>query len=437
MTRILLSLGISLSLNVAAQAGDTWPQFRGPGGQGHVDAMDVPLEWSETENIRWKTPLPGHGHSSPVVAGNQIWVTTAITKPASEEERIRRTAGLPNQDDFELAGELSLHAICIDRRTGSILRDLELFTIEDPDPVHAINSYASPTAILEPGRVYVHFGTYGTACLDSDSGKVLWKKRFPIAHNVGPGSSPAIVGDLLIVPCDGADKQFVVALDKTTGDVVWERERPPIRSKNGDQRKSFCTPLAIDWQGQTQIVVPGSQWIVAYEPQSGDELWRLDFGSGYSVVPRPVASDSHLYFSTGFNRAEIVAVKLGGQGDITESHLDWRVARQAPTMPSPLLIGDRLFTVSDGGVAVCLDAATGEIHWQKRLGGNYSASPLLIDNRIYFFNREGLATILTDGPTKPEVVAENELDGAIFATPAVLDGEIILRTETHVYAIGK
>lgn len=437
MTRASCFLLAFLGFNLTSWAGNSWPQFRGPDGQGHSGAVNLPLRWSESQNIRWKVPLPGQGHSSPVVMGDQIWVTAALQETASEEELRRRTADLPNGEDFRLASNVSLRALCVDRRSGSILRDIEVDNIENPDPVHLINSYASPTPVLEPGRVYVHFGTYGTACIDTDSGEFLWKRKFPIQHNVGPGSSPVLVGDALIIPCDGSDRQFVVAVNKVTGETIWEHDRPPLRATNGDYKKAFSTPLVIDWQGQTQVVIPGAQWVVAYEPASGNPIWRLDHGDGFSVVPRPVANGSHLFFSTGFTRPEMVAVRLGGTGDVTATHVDWRLARQAPTMPSPLLVGNRLYTTSDGGVAVCLDAATGDVRWQKRLGGNYSASPLLADDRLYFFNREGLSTVITDAGDSSQVVAENELDGTIFATPAALDGELILRTETHLYAIGE
>lgn len=437
MTRATLVLLATLSLHAASRAGDNWPQFRGPDGQGRSGAVNLPVRWSESENIRWKTAVPGHGHSSPVVMGDQIWFTTAVHEKGSQDDLADLTASLDPGTDFQLATNLSLRAICVDRRSGSILRDFELFHVDRPDQVHAINSYASPTPVLEPGRLYVHFGTYGTAAIDTDSGEILWRRTFPLQHNVGPGSSPVVVGDALIIPCDGADKQFVVALNKATGDTLWQRDRPPIRAEVGDLRKSFCTPLAIDWNGKMQVVVPGSQWVVAYDPTTGSPIWQVDHGSGFSVVPRPVASDSHLFFSTGFTRPEIVSVKLGGSGDITESHVDWRLARQAPTMASPLLVGNRLYTVSDGGVAVCLDAATSDVHWQERLGGNFSASPLAAEDHIYFFNREGKSIVIKDNGEKPEVIAENELDGAIFATPAALDGELILRTETHLYAIGE
>ncbi|MEX2171255.1 MAG: PQQ-binding-like beta-propeller repeat protein [Pirellulales bacterium] len=437
MTRVVSLLLPILGFSLASQAGDSWPQFRGPAGQGHSGAANLPFKWSESENIRWKIALPGQGHSSPVVMGDQIWVTTAVHEAGSDDELARKTADLSGGTEFRLARNLSLRALCVDRRSGSVLRDIEVFSVAEPDQVHAINSYASPTPVLEPGRVYVHFGTYGTACLDTDSGDILWKRTFPLQHNVGPGSSPVVVGDALIIPCDGADRQFVVAVDKATGETMWERDRPPSRAKNGDFKKSFSTPLVVDWQGQTQVVIPGSQWIVAYDPATGNAIWQVDHGDGFSVVPRPVASESHLFFSTGFSRPEVVALKLGGTGDVTATHVDWRLARQAPSMASPLLVANRLYTVSDGGVAVCLDAATNQVHWQERLGGNYSASPLLADDRIYFFNREGLSTVLTDNGDKPEVVAENELDGAIFATPAALDGELLLRTESHLYAIGE
>jgi outer membrane protein assembly factor BamB len=437
MVRVFLFLQICFVFGITIYAGDNWPQFRGPGGQGHSGAANLPVEWSETENIRWKTAIPGHGHSSPVVLGDQIWLTTAVHETGSSEDLARLTAALDDNTEFQLARNLSLRTVCVDRRGGSIVHDIPVFHIDSPDQVHAINSYASPTPVLEPGRLYVHFGTNGTAAIDTDRGEVLWRRTFPLQHNVGPGSSPVVVGDALIIPCDGADRQFIVALNKDTGDTLWERQRPPMRTDNGDFKKSFSTPLVINHNGQTQVVVPGSQWIVAYDPVSGSPLWQVDHGSGFSVVPRPVANGSHLYFSTGFSRPEIVAVKLGGTGDVTQTHVDWRLGRQAPTMASPLLVGNRLYTVSDGGVAVCFEAATKNVRWQERLGGNFSASPLLADDRIYFFNREGKSTVITDSGERPQVVAENQLDGAIFATPAALDGELILRAETHLYAIGE
>lgn len=437
MARIFIQLLAFLCVGTCCHAENWWPQFRGPGGQGHAEARDIPLKWSEKENIRWKSALPGQGHSSPVVMGDQIWLTTALQEEATPEQQAKRKAGIPNGQSFHVAGKVSLHALCISLRNGSILHNIKVFDIEEPETVHGINSYASPSAVLEPGRAYVHFGTYGTACLDSDSGEILWTCRFPIKHFVGPGSSPVLVDDLLVIPCDGADKQFVVAVNKANGNDAWKQDRPPMRTDDGDRKKSFCTPLVIDVQGQTQVVIPGSQWIVAYDPKSGHELWRIDHGDGFSVVPRPVADERRLFFSTGFSRPAMVAVKLGGTGDITDSHVEWRTSRQAPNMPSPLLVGDRLYTASDGGVAVCLNAETGDLIWQNRLGGNYSASPLLVGDRIYFFNREGLTTVIEDSGKRPDALAENRLDGAIFATPAAIDGELILRTETHLYAIGK
>ncbi|QDU57272.1 outer membrane protein assembly factor BamB family protein [Aeoliella mucimassa] len=410
----------------------TWPQFRGPDGQGNVVGT-APLEWSEQQGVRWKTPLPGRGWSSPVVEGNQIWMTTAIEKQG-DRSKIERVGGTP-AGQLDQASALSLRAICVDRRSGELVHDVELVHVENPNPIHALNSYASPTPVVEQGKLYCHFGRYGTVCLDTQTLDIVWRRVFEIEHYVGPGSSPVMCDDLLVLTCDGADKQFIVAVDKQTGKTAWQQDRPPLRSTNPDTCKSYCTPLVVENDGTKQIVIPGAQWIIAYAPEDGHEIWRHDHGSGFSIVPRPVVDDDHVYCCTGFGSTKLLAIPYKSEGDVSDA--DWVHSKQVPTQPSPLLHEGRLYLVSDNGIGQCIDTATQKVLWKQRMPGNYSASILRVDNRLYYFSREGVTTVIDANSPKGDELATNQLDGSHMATPAVVDGEFIVRTATHLYAIGQ
>lgn len=410
-----------------------WPEFRGPGGQGNA-GESAPLEWSEQLGVRWRTDVPGRGWSSPVVEGDDIWITTAIEQQG-DTSKLEGRGGLP-ASAMNVASELSLRAVCVDRGTGEVKKNIELFRVENPQSIHSLNSYASPTPVIQDGRLYGHFGRYGTKCIDTKSGEEVWQREFQIEHYVGPGSSPVLCDDVLVLTCDGADQQFIVAIDKATGETVWRTPRPPIRSTNPDMQKSYCTPLVVEEHGGKQIVIPGAQWIVAYAPEDGRELWRIDHGSGFSLVPRPVADDARIYCCTGFSGAGLLAIRRGGQGDIGDTHIEWEHNKQAPTQPSPVLRDGKLYMVSDNGIGQCLNAATGEVLWKKRFPGNYSASPLSVGDRIYFFSREGEATVVDALSDDGQVMAKNSLDGQHMATPAVVQGELIVRTEKSLYAIG-
>lgn len=419
-----------------AKADSEWPQFRGPDGQGNVED-GAPLEWSEDSGVIWKTEIPGRGWSSPVVQGDRIWMTTAIERAADRDELKERTKGSPTANAMELASEVSLRVVCVDRNSGKLLHDKEVLHVEKPDPIHSLNSYASPTPVVEPGRLYCHFGCYGTVCLDTSDMSEVWQRKFPNDHFVGPGSSPVLCDNLLVLTCDGGYKQYVVAVDKQTGKTVWKKDRPPIRSTNPDCKKSYCTPLVIEEDGEKQIVIPGAQWIIAYAPEDGREIWTFDHGAGFSLVPRPVVDEEHIYCCTGYTGDKLLAIRRGGSGDVTKTHFDWDHGQQVPHQPSPVLHNGRLFIVSDNGIGQCLEASTGEVVWKKRLAGNYSASPLLVGDRVYFFSREGTATVVDANSDKGEELAINELDGGYMATPAVVDGQLIARTEKHLYAIGE
>ena len=414
MIRFLLLLSVTCCLNVPTDAADS-PQFRGPGGQGHSDAKNLPLTWSETENIAWKVPIAGLGWSSPSIQGDQIWLTTAL-------------------DDGK-----SLHAIALDRASGKTLHDVEVFTLENPGGVHSKNSHASPTPLIEGDRVYVHYGAHGTACLKTD-GTIVWKNQaLKHDHRHGPGGSPVVFEDLLILNCDGSDIQFVVALDKATGEIRWQKKREHIHadrlSGKSNVPMAYTTPLLVDVNGTIQLLSTGADSIVAYNPRTGDEYWWFRF-DGYSNVLRPVVANGLVFISSGYDRPEFYAVRIDGSGDVTESHLAWNMKKAAPLNPSPLVVGEELYLVSDNGIATCVDAVTGEERWQERVGGNFSASPTLADGRIYLLDEDGATTVIAPG-RKFELLATNKLDGRTLATPAMVDDTILLRTDTHLYRIEK
>jgi len=382
---------------------EDWPQFRGPDGQGHSAERGLPLTWSETENIAWKASIPGLGWSSPAIQGDQIWLTTAL------------------EDGH------SLHAICVDRNSGQIVHDVELFRKDDPGPIHDKNSHASPTPVIEGDRVYVHFGAHGTACLTTD-GQVFWKtEELKYNHRHGPGGSPALYGDLLIINCDGTDVQFVIALEKLTGQPRWRSERAGAQA--------YSTPLVIDVDGSEQLISVGGKQVIAYEPLTGDEIWRSRYADGYSNVPRPVYDHGLVFVCSGYNTPEVYAIRpQGARGDVTDTHVVWKLARGAPHNPSPLLVGDELYVVSDDGIATCLDARKGTSVWQKRLGGNFSASPVYADRRIYFLTEEGLTTVVAPGKAFKQLAA-NQIDGRTLASMAVSQGALYLRSADHLYRI--
>jgi outer membrane protein assembly factor BamB len=438
LAMFLAALTISLPIAVRAQSAGDWPQFRGPDGQGHAGDADLPLHWGEDDGVIWKTPTPGRGWSSPVVGDGKIWLTTAEEFEATEAERaamLKQVEHLPTAAEMIAFGSIALSALEYDLATGELLRRIELFKVDAPPPIHGLNSYASPTPVLEDGRLFCHFGAFGTACVDTATGEVVWRRVLPMDPVVGPGSSPAVVDGLVIIPCDGADKQYVAALNAATGKPAWQVDRPPIRSTIGDLRKAFSTPLAIDADGRRQVVIPGAQWFVAYDPATGEEIWRVDHGGGYSNVPRPIFDGKQLYVSTGYGGPQLWAVRPDGAGEVTETHVAWRQSKQAPTMPSPVVADGRIYMISDAGVASCLDAETGKAIWLKRVAGQYSASPLYGAGRVYFWNHDGRTTVVA-ADAEFEVLARNDLDGRIMASPAVVAGTFIVRTDRRLYRLG-
>ena len=383
-----------------------WPEFRGPGGQGHATQTGLPLEWSESRNIAWKVPVSGTGWSSPVVGDGRVWLTAATGDR-----------------------EISLRAVAFDLATGREVVNAEVFTLRNLRPINPKNSWASPTPVLDGDRVYVHFGADGTAALTT-SGEVAWKARFPYDAQHGAGGSPVVHGDLLVLSGDGYDAAFVVAVDKRTGKVRWKTARREPFSQ------AYTTPLVIRAGDRDQIVSVGAFRTTAYEPVSGKEIWRVSYGDGFSNVPRPVFGHGLVYIATGFHQPALMAVRPDGSGDVTRTHVAWTVQRGVPLTPSPVIVGNELYMVNDGGIASCLDARTGTVHWQQRLGGNYSASPLFADGRIYFPGENGVTTVIAPG-TAFRKLATNTLDGSLLASMAVAGKAFIMRSDKHLYRIAQ
>jgi outer membrane protein assembly factor BamB len=424
----LLTIGCCASTLLAGET--NWPQFRGPRGDGTATASSLPLTWDETNNVRWKTPVHGKAWSSPVIWDQQIWLTTAT------EDGKR------------------LFAVCADRETGKTLFDLKLFEVEKPQYAHPFNSYASPTPVVEDGRVYVTFGSPGTACLDTHTGKVLWSRRdFECNHYRGAGSSPILYDGLFILNFDGSDHQFIVALDKATGKTIWQKNRsidfqdlePNGEPKaEGDLRKAFATCQIVSLEGHATLLSQGSKAFYAYEPLTGDELWRLEDRGSYSGSTRPVAGRGLIFFPTGFSVGQLLAIRPGKKGEVldinaapasaTQLQVAWKAKKNAPKKPSLTLVGNELYAIDDNGVATCWDAESGAVIWNERIGGNYSASMLAAPGRLYFFSEEGKITIISTG-REFKKLSENHLPGGFMASPAVSGNALFLRTRTDLYRL--
>jgi len=404
-----------------------WPEFRGPWGNGYASApgeskpIGIPLRWSEAENVQWKTEIPHRGWSTPVVMGGQVWLTTAT---------------VDGREFF---------AICLDEKTGRILFNERLFESASPEPLgNTVNCYGTPSPTIEPGRVYIHFGSYGTACMDTRTFKVLWKRTdLPCRHYRGPASSLILFENLLILTMDGVDVQYHVALDKMTGKNVWKTDRsvawndedvPGQMARDGDLRKAHSTPLIVTVDGKHQMLSAGAKAAYAYDPRTGKELWRVQYPA-WSASARPLYRDGLAFIITGFGgKTELWGVRVDGQGDVTDSHIAWKYDTMVAKTASPILVDSLLYMVSDDGMVTCLESATGKQVWRNRIGGNYAASPLYADGRIYFFNQQGKTTVLKPGNTC-EILATNTLDTGFMASPAVSGKALFLRTKTHLYRI--
>ncbi|MDP6113065.1 MAG: PQQ-binding-like beta-propeller repeat protein [Planctomycetota bacterium] len=402
-------------------ASENWPEYRGPTADGHSDSTGLPVSWNETRNVKWKTAIHGRAWSSPVVWGKQVWLTTAARN----------------------GKELSV--LCVERDSGKVLFDKKLFDIAKPQFAHSYNSYASPSPVIEEGRVYVSFGSPGNACLNTETFEVIWQRSdLECNHFRGAGSSPVLYGDLLILTMDGSDHHFLIALDKKTGKTVWRRDRSTHFGdlKNGrpmldgDLRKSYATPFFIEVNGNTQMISPGAKAAWSYEPLTGKEIWQVRYRN-HSSASRTLFGHGMLFVNTGYSRAQLYAIKPDGKGDVTQTHVAWKLIKGVSNKPSPVLVGDHLYMVTDkGGIISCVDAKSGKVVWQERIGGAQSSSLIYADGRIYTFGEDGRTVAFQPG-TSFKKIGESRLDGGFMSSPAVAGSSFFLRTKTHLYRIDR
>ncbi|MFI5379342.1 MAG: PQQ-binding-like beta-propeller repeat protein [Tepidisphaerales bacterium] len=406
-----------LVLATAAVAEENWPQFRGASQEGISDATGLPTAWSESQGVKWKTAIPGVGWSSPVIWGRQVWLTTA-----TPDGRSRRAIG-------------------IDKSTGKIIHDVAVFKPAVPEPKNPFNSYASPTPVIEQGRVYVSFGTAGQACLDTSSGTILWKnEELKIDHMEGPGSSPILYKNLYIIHCDGTDAQYITALDKQTGKIAWKTPRSYDFEGTHlmwPMRKAFDVPTVARVDGKDQIISVGAKRVYGYEPETGREIWCCDI-PGFSVATRPIYRDGVIYVGTGHMKAELWAIRIAGaKGNVTQTNVLWTLMQGVPLRSSPAVVGEHIYFTTDDGIARCIERKDGRQVWQKRIGTGFSASPLYAAGNLYFFSERGQTIVIKPGGDTPEIVGEFALDDGFLASPAVSGSALYLRTRTHLYRIEK
>ena len=409
-------LFLSLSLTSATLPAADWPEFRGPDAQGHSDATNLPLTWSPTSHIAWKTAVAGVGWSSPVVVGDRIFLTSAVSLSGKEEATADR----------------SLRALALDATTGKTVWDVELFQAKTPR-AHRKNSHASPTPVYEDGKLYIHFGHLGTACLNAANGQAAWATQaFAYSPVHGNGSSPVLFEDLLIFSADAETEPKVIALDKTTGQQRWAF----ARQSEAKKKFSFCTPLIIDVNGQKQLITPGSGVVNALNPKTGEEIWRCYYDQGYSVVPRPVYAHGMIFLSSGYDKSVLYAIKVDGKGDVTTTHIAWKIEKAAPHNPSMAVIGDELYFVADNGILSCVDAKSGQVHYSERCTGPISASLLAADGKLYLQDEKGLGVVVKPGK-QFQILAQNDLAERSLASYAVIGSDLLIRTEGNLYRIKK
>lgn len=405
-------------LNSAAQPGN-WTHFRGSNLNGIAAGCNIPVSWNDSTHVAWKTAIPGKGWSSPVIFENQVWITTAT-------------------DDGK-----TMSALCTELATGKIIFNKTLFTPDTVYAKHAVNTYATPTPCIEKYFVYLHFGSYGTACLRTSDASLVWQRTdLHCDHIQGPGSSPIIYKNLLILHYEGADVQYIVALDKRTGKTAWKTERPKeyYDALQPIGKKAYITPIIVNINGTDLLISNGSAVCIAYNPDTGQEVWRIPQGED-STIAMPFTENGVIYFYTGFvtpaegeKYAELLAVNPSGTGDISKTHVLWRVKSPILQLLTPLVKDGLIYTIDTKSNLLCLDAATGTTVWCKKLKGNYNSSPVYASGYIYFTSAKGETLVIKAGKTY-EMVSENKLKGEIWATPAISDNSLIIRTSNSLYCL--
>ncbi len=396
-----------------------WTHFRGSNLDGHAQVSKAPLHWSDTTNVVWKAKVKGLGWSSPVVYGNQIWLTSAAT------------------DGKEF------YTLCYDLKTGKLLDEKTIFTAEDPQRIHGTNSYATPTPCIEEGFVYVHYGSFGTACINTNNFEIVWKREdMPCDHMQGPASSLLLYKNLLIVHLEGTQDPYVAALNKKTGETVWKSVRPKeIYDKlEPVYRKSYQTPLVVNVNGRDLLISNSSFMCFAHDVNTGEVIWTVEYGYD-STVSMPLYWDGLVYVNSGWifldNKPYFTreyAIDPTGKGDVTKTHVKWIYEDEVPQIPTPVIVDGKMYMVHDRGMVSCIDAKTAKVVWKHELKGNFNSSPVYAAGNIYFFSVKGDCTIIKPGDSF-EIVAENKIGETVKAVPAFVDDIMILRTEKNLYLI--
>ncbi len=419
--KFLTTTGILFFLCISSFSQENWSHFRGNKLDGHAVDQAYPVHFGEGDHVIWKTAISGLGWSSPVVWDGQIWLTTAA------------------------ADGKKLSALCLDYSSGQILKEMLLFEPDSIQPIHSTNSYATPTPAVEKGFVYVHFGTYGTACIRTDDFSVVWKRTdLNCQHMQGAASSLFIHRNLLIVHIEGTDNQYIAALDKTTGSTVWKTERPHEFYKDiaPVYRKAYTTPIVVRTGDRDLLISNGSQMCFAYDVLTGSPVWSFWYGYD-STVGMPLSYDGLVFFNSGWiflenkpNFVKFFAVDPSGNGDVTKTHVKWELDEDVPQITTPVIVDGRIYMVHERGTLTCVDALSGKVIWKDKLRGQFNASPVLAGGNLYIPDVRGTVWIIKPGD-RFQPVSENRLEGTIKATPAFVNGNIILRTDSHLYRIGE
>ena len=408
VVQIILLFGLILNSSVAGQ--ENWPEYRGASGDGYAIGAQLPVDISDSRNVDWKTPIHGMGWSSPVVWGDQIWMTTAT------------------EDGKKMYG------VCVDLNSGEVIFNKLIHENESPRFRHPTNSYASCTPVVEQGRVYLHFGSYGTTCLNTETGETIWQRTdLECDHFRGPGSSPILFEDKLIVAFDGFDLQYVVALDTETGKTIWKTDRKiEYGTDNGDWKKAYCTGAVFEIDCSSVLVYPSAKATIAYDPATGKPIWTV-YHDGMNASARPMLTKTGLLILTnGMGRMD--AVDPTGSGDITEKGIRWTVKKNVSRRPSPIIVDNQIYMFNDKGIASCVDLETGKPVWQKRIGGSFAASPIYDGKHIYAFSEQGDVYVIEPADTLT-VVAKSKLGDGFKASPAVVGNKLILRSITDLYCV--
>lgn len=430
-------LGVVAAATVSTAASAQWPQWRGPGGLGISPEKNLPLAWSAAAdgkpavNVKWKTEIPGRGHSSPVIANNLVFLTTSIKgeevpgRKAPVHLDFQKQPGYLHPDAVDVEFKHTLKVYAIDARTGRIAWERVAYDGVMFDDRHRKNTYASSTMVTDGERAYAFFESLGLYAYDF-KGALAWKKDLGpiIKAGLGPGTSPVIYKDLIILQCDQemGDGSAIVALKRTTGDEVWRAVRA--------NRRSWATPLIVNSGTRDELIASGAETVIAYDPATGKELWRTD-GTRSHPIPSPVSTRGLLFLTAGSSAKVVLAVKPGGE-------VTWRYNKGAAYVPSPIAIGDYLYLVSDAGLMTCLDAVTGERKYEggrPPVPGTFFASPVAYEDKILLTSEDGDSFVIKAGPVH-EVLATNSVGESVYASPAIANGTIYIRGDRHLFAIG-